>query len=149
MRTGAASAKRSGARGAERFLNPGQHASRFPQFVFPNAKHAPVFPAKRAAYDFVTHCISGQLLHPEGTVAGWNVGMLWTAMPEAAIHKHRNPEFGKYEVGFTEDGLMAAPAGDVVTSEELHQGEFRLLVATSANPGHDIGAFRLCENVRH
>jgi hypothetical protein len=37
----------------------------------------------------------------------------------------------------------------VVTSEELHQGEFGLLVATSTNPGHDIGPFRLCENDRH
>jgi len=32
---------------------------------------------------------------------------------------------------------------------KFHQGKFGVLVAMSANPGHDYGAFRLGEDVRH
>lgn len=36
-----------------------------------------------------------------------------------------------------------------MTTEKLHQGEFRVFIATPANPGHDLGAFGLGEDVGH
>jgi hypothetical protein len=75
--------------------------------------------------------------------------VLWAAVPEAAIHKDSDLDGGKDEVRLAEYGLMTPPADNVVATQQVHQGEFRFLVAVPANPGHHFGAFRFREDVRH
>jgi len=50
-------------------------------------------------------------------------------MPEAAIHKHREPEFGKDKVRFSKHWLIASPTCDTMLPEQFCQRQFRILVS--------------------
>ena len=78
---------------------------------FPNAHDAPAFLAQGAIDPLVAGLVGGYLFLSEGAVVPWQVGVLRTAMPKAAIHEHRVPELGKDEIGLAEDRLMTSLAG--------------------------------------
>lgn len=64
--------------------------------------------------------------------------MLWTTMPETAIHEYRKAYFGKNEIGFAKNRHVPSPAGDSIGTEYLDQGKLGILVATGADAGHDL-----------
>lgn len=65
--------------------------------------------------------------------------MFRTAVPETAVHKYGDTCLTENKIRLAKDFLIPPPAGDSVASKEPYQGEFRILVAASANPRHDIG----------
>jgi len=50
-------------------------------------------------------------------------------MPETAVHKHCQLESWEDKIRLSKHSHMAAPAYDPLTAEELHQRNFRILVA--------------------
>lgn len=62
--------------------------------------------------------------------------MSGTAVPEASVNENDDPLLVEYEIRFPEERLIATPAGDVLAAQELHQCDFRVLVAAPANPRH-------------
>ncbi len=60
----------------------------------------------------LVHC---EFSLPEGRVVLGLRGMLWTAMPETAVHKYRQLQFWKYEIWLAEYRLMSTPAGDSIS----------------------------------
>jgi len=70
-------------------------------------------------------------------------------VPKTPVHKNDYPRLTKDEVWFSEHRWMASPADYAVVSQQPREGDFCAFVASCANPGHDIGAFRFGEDVRH
>src|SRR5579859_4126839 len=75
--------------------------------------------------------------------------MLWASMPEAAIHENNQPFPAECEIGFSQNGQVSPPACNSVLPQQPGECNFRGLVATSANAGHNLGTLCLGENVRH
>ncbi len=75
--------------------------------------------------------------------------MFRTTVPKAAVHKDGESYLREYKIRFSKDVLVPAPTGNVVLAKKFHQSELRVLVPSPANPGHDLGAFCLGEDVRH
>lgn len=124
-------------------------ARTFCQIVFPNPHDEPILFAERATDPQITRPIRFEFLFPEFAVAGRGIAMLGTAMPETSVHEDCDLHILKHKVRFAEYGLLTSPAGHALLAQQLHQGEFSVLVASPPNPGHDFGALRLGENVRH
>ena len=59
--------------------------------------------------------------------------MLGTSVPEATVHKYNKLVFAKSKVGLPKDGKMSPPAGDFILTQQPGEGNFRGLIATSAN----------------
>ena len=68
------------------------------QLMFPNPDDAPSEFAQLAVHAAVTGLVRGKFLFPEWPVAGGNFTMLGAAVPETAVHKHRDPLTGKDEI---------------------------------------------------
>ena len=117
--------------------------------MFPYPHDSPAEFAQFPIHAAVASLVRGEFLFPECTVAGGDFAMLGTAMPETAVHEECQPVPPKKKIRFAENILIPTPAGDAVAAQQFHQGEFRLFVAPSANPGHDIGALCLGEHVSH
>jgi len=141
--TGARRGAKGGANPADARLAP------LGEVVFPDADDAPARLAQGAIDPAFAGLVGGQLFGPERGVVARLGGVFRASVPEAAVHEHRNPLFGKDEIGFAEDWAAAAPAGDSVPAEGYYQGQFRVLVAVPADAGHDVGALGRGENVRH
>lgn len=75
--------------------------------------------------------------------------MLGTAVPETTINEYYDARRTKNKVRLSEYQLPASPTSDSAQAQELHQGDFRILIAMSANSGHDLRAFCFGENVGH
>ena len=88
------------------------------QFMLPNAKHAPARSAEGSIYQNVTGFGSAQLLSPESAVGCRLCGVERTAVPETAVHKHRQPLLPKDEVGLSEEGLMPPPTGQAAAAQQ-------------------------------
>ena len=86
--------------------------------MFPDAEDAPAFFAEGVGYAPVAFSVGGELLFPEGAVAGGLVAVAGTVVPEAAIDEEGDAVGAEDEVGLAEDGDMATPAGDAVAAEE-------------------------------
>lgn len=137
-------------RGNKGGLNPpNARLATLDEVVLPNSDDAPASLTQRAVDTAVAGLVGGHLLLPEGAVVGRELGVLRTGVPEAAVHEEREPLLPEHKIGFSEHGLPTAPAGDAVPAEVLHQGEFGVLVAMPTDAGHDLGSFRLGEDVRH
>jgi hypothetical protein len=121
----------------------------FREVVFPNPDDAPTASPKDLIHLEISGLVFGKLSLPEAPVICRHLRVFGAAVPEATVHKDRYPGLSEYKVRFSEYGLVASPAGDLVASQQFHQGEFCLLVAASANSGHYIGAFCLREDVSH
>lgn len=87
------------------------------QLVLPDSQHLPARPPQRAVHQPVTLLVPGKLAPPERAVVLGLRFMLWTAMPETAVHKHRELELGKNEVRLAEHFLIPPPAGNAVSAE--------------------------------
>ena len=119
------------------------------QFVLPDAQHAPAVLAERPCHQPVAGLVPCEFPAPERRVVARLRPMLRAAVPEAAIHEHRQPELGKHEIRFAEHGLMTTPAGDPVLPEDAHQSQFSIFVSAPANVRHHLAAPGLGEDVRH
>ena len=82
--------------------------------MLPDAQDAPVGPPQGLVHEPVTRLVAGNLVAPESGVAFRLRSVLGTAVPEAAIHKNREPKFGENEIRLAEDFLIPPPAGDFV-----------------------------------
>lgn len=121
----------------------------FGKVVFPNADDAPTKFAKFTIHAAVAGLVGGEFGFPESAIVGRCVAMLEAAVPETAVNENGNSGLTKYKVRLSEHGLITAPTDDAMPPQEDHQGEFRVFVATPANPGHDIGSLRFGEDVSH
>lgn len=67
----------------------------------------------------ITGLVGGKLLLPERPIVCRHLVMLWTSVPEAAVHEDSDFLLGKDEIGLAEDRAMATPTGDSVLAEEF------------------------------
>jgi hypothetical protein len=70
-------------------------------------------------------------------------------MPETAVYEDDKALLAKREIRPAEQRGMSPPSGDTPGAKQFRQSKLSLLVAASANAGHDLGAFGFSENVRH
>lgn len=119
------------------------------KLVFPNPQHSPARLSQCAIHNSVALLVQRKFAPPECSIVLWLCRVLGAAVPEAAVHEHREPRLLESEIWFAEYRLIAPPARDAVPPHQFRQRQFRVLVPASANPGHDIGAFRLGEDVWH
>lgn len=117
--------------------------------MFPDPQHPPARATQRPRHQSIASPICRQLPLPERPIVLRLRRVLGTAMPETAVHEHCELEFGKDEIRLSKERLIAPPTGDVVQSKKFRQRQFRILVPTPANPGHDLRSLRLGEDVRH
>jgi hypothetical protein len=117
--------------------------------MFPNPYDVPARFAQLAVDPPVTRPVGSEFLLPERPIADRNFAMLGTGVPKTTVHEHSKPHLPKNEIGFAEYPLVPPPAGDAVPSEHFLQSQFGVLVAVTANPGHDSGAFGFGEDITH
>jgi hypothetical protein len=55
-------------------------------------------------------------------------------VPEAAVHKNREPGLRENEIRFANHWLMPPPAFDAVLAQQFCQRQFRVLVPATPNP---------------
>jgi len=120
-----------------------------PQGVFPNPKNTPALQTQRARHQKIARLVAGKFIFPERTIVFRLRCVLWTTMPETAVHKNRELEFWKNKIWLAKHRLIAPPAGDVITPQQFPQRDFRVLVSTTTNPRHYFRPFGFGENVRH
>jgi len=60
------------------------------------------------------------------------------AMPKTSINENREARMAEDEVGAAREGLLAAPAGDAVASQDGYQFQFGSYVAMRTYGGHDL-----------
>lgn len=70
-------------------------------------------------------------------------------VPEAAVDEDGEAEFGENEIWFTEERLVAAPAGDTGRAHEGDEPQFGGFIALAANTRHDGGALFTGEDIGH
>jgi hypothetical protein len=87
------------------------------QFVLPNSKNCPTALTERAIHKSVTSFVTSKFISPESTIGCGLRCVLGTAVPETAVHKHRELEFLENEIRFAEDFLIPSPAGDSVPTK--------------------------------
>lgn len=105
--------------------------------------------SQRLIHPAVARFVGGEFLLPEGAIAGWRVAMFGATVPETTVNEDSDAGRVEHKVRLSEHRLPAPPTSDPVDAKEFHQGDLRILVAVSTNPGHDLGAFGLGENVGH
>ena len=119
------------------------------KIVFPNADDFPSVAAEGAGYIFVSCQIFCEFGAPEVAVVDGEIGMFWTAVPEASIDEDDDAFPAEGEVGFSKKGKMPAPASDPVSTQEFCECEFSVFVAAPADFRHDLRSLGLGEDVRH
>ncbi len=85
--------------------------------MFPNPQHPPAVAPQCPRDQRIAFFISGKFSQPEGAVSLWLRAVLGAAVPETAVHEHRQFEFWENEVRFPEDFLIPPPAGDFVPAK--------------------------------
>lgn len=131
-------------------LNPADtHLASLHEVVFPHSHDAPTSLSQGLIHSTIPGLVCGELLSPEGAIVDWQVGMLWTAVPKAAVHEYSQLELWKCEVRSPEDVVVASPAGDFVLAQQPSQGDFSFLVAAPANAGHDLRTFGPGKDIGH
>lgn len=68
-------------------------------------------------------------------------------MPEVTIHEHSELLLWEGKVRAAGDGIVPPPTCDAVSSEQLGERDFRVLVPLTPDPGHHLGALGLGEDV--
>lgn len=117
--------------------------------VFPDAEDAPALLAEGAADEAVALAVAADFLAPESPVALRHPAVLGATMPETAVHEDGQPGGAEEEIGFAEEGLAAAPAGEAVGAEDPDEREFGVPVAVGTDAGHEVGALGWGEDVGH
>ena len=69
------------------------------EVVFPDAEDAPMGRPQGPVDEAVAGDVGGEFLFPEGRIAPGFGAVDRTAMPEAAVYKHRQPRFCKHKIG--------------------------------------------------
>jgi hypothetical protein len=68
-------------------------------------------------------------------------------MPEAAVHKHGNPQLGEHKIWLPENGLMPAPSGNLLRSEYVNQCLLCVFVSARPDARHYFRALGWCEYI--
>jgi hypothetical protein len=113
------------------------------EHVLPDAQDSPSPGPKCLSNQPVTGPIGGQFSSPECRVGLGFPAVAWASMPEAAVDENGNAFLSEHKVGFAEQALMPAPAGDPVATENGYECNFGRLVAFAADAGHDLGPLGL------
>lgn len=119
------------------------------QFMFPDPQHAPTVAPQRARNETVTGLVCRKLGLPEIGIVAWLRRVLRTAVPEATVHKHREPEPAEDKVRSTENLLISTPSGDAVSPHQIRECEFSRLVSPASDPRHHLRALGGGEYVSH
>ena len=83
--------------------------------MFPNPQHPPAHPPQRPRHPPVTRLVRRQLLPPERRVVRRLRPMLRAAMPETAVHKHRQLHYSAYGPKQLPSASVIVPSGCTVT----------------------------------
>lgn len=89
------------------------------QVVFPKSENNPASLGQLVFDSFITVAVAVEFGQPVCTIRSGLAAVLWTAVPETAVHKHSNLLPSENEIGFSEHGLMPSPADDAVAAEQL------------------------------
>ena len=117
--------------------------------MLPHPQYTPARAPQSVRHNSIARFVCGQLATPEFPVVLRFGRVLRAAMPETAVHKHRELELLKNEVRLAEDFLITPPASDAIRPENFCQRQFRVLVSSSGNPRHHFRPLRFSENIRH
>lgn len=104
--------------------------------MLPHPYHPPTLRLQLPVHPPVPRLVRSQLRRPERNVAFGLRTMLWAAVPEAAIHKHRSLQLRKGEVGPSGDGVLPARAGDAMRTEQLGERDLPGLGEVVGALGH-------------
>lgn len=127
------------------FCNP----FRIGKFMLPDANNLPALMSESPCNNSVALFVARQFFLPKRPVVFWHGEMHWAEMPKTAIHKQGDPFLGKYKIRLSEQGLVSAPAGNMMFSHDVNHRKFCIPVAPALDTGHDLGSFFLCEDIRH
>jgi len=108
------------------------------KIVLPDPENLPTAKSKRTPDKAVALLVSSKLRLPECFIARRLRCMFWAAVPEAAVHKHRQAMLWEQEVGIPKHASVAPPACDAVTAEQRYHRELSGLVAPPSHTGHDV-----------
>ena len=87
------------------------------KLVFPNAKHTPPILAERPRYEPVARRIPLELALPKRAIVHGQRTVLWTGVPETAIHEDSDAELVESEVGLPRKLSVPAPARNALGAE--------------------------------
>jgi hypothetical protein len=107
--------------------------------MLPNAQDAPASAPQGLVHQPVARAVPLKFFPPEGPVVFGLGRVPGAAVPEAAVHKDRQADLGKNEVGFAKDGLIPPPAGEAVASQRGGQRQLGIPVSVRANARHYFG----------
>ena len=105
--------------------------------------------AKRFGNKPIPEQVGRELFFPKRAVVDRHIGVLGASMPETAINKNHDTLPAKGEIGFSEKNLSATPAGYAICPHKSGKDQFSILVAMSANAGHDVRTFFLGKYIGH
>jgi len=75
--------------------------------------------------------------------------MEWTAVPKAPVNENCKTVTREDEIGATDERTAPAPSRDAEPTQNLNQFQFGSLIASAADPGHDLGSLRFGEDIGH
>jgi len=81
------------------------------KLVFPNPQHPPIGPPQGARHEFVARDVPGKFPAPERRIALRLCSMLWTAVPETAVHKQCQPRLSENKIRANAHTLSALGRG--------------------------------------
>ena len=87
------------------------------QRTFPNPNHMPAELSQFPVHEQITRLVSKKFATPERAIVFWFGGVPWAAMPETAIHEHRQLDRRKNEIWFAKHRLISPPAGDFIPTK--------------------------------
>lgn len=119
------------------------------QFMLPDPNDPPSASSQCSIYESIPHLVGSKLVRPELPPCRRESRMFRAAVPETAVHKHRDPHLRKNEIRPPKNGLIAPPTGNVVSVHQSHECEFGILVATCSNARHHPRPLCLAEDVSH
>jgi hypothetical protein len=105
--------------------------------------------AEGAYHDLVTCLVAGKFFAPESTIVDRFCGVLWTAVPEAAIHEQSDTMPEENEIRTAEQANVATPAGDAVSAKQRDHRKLSGFVAATTHARHDFRPLCFRENVGH
>jgi hypothetical protein len=119
------------------------------QRAFPEAQDRPAGRAQGASDLAITLCVPRELRRPVFPPRAWGAAMAGTSVPEAAVHKKGHAFAAPNKIWIARQFCTAAPAGNVMFTQQSDQSEFSASVSARPDLRHDLRALGSREDVGH